>query len=158
MTQDNKDRTKPSIGRVGAIEADEKVPPADQALLAAIIGPWVPMERYRFTISDGDSFEHAGEAVYASPLAAEAHATQVAKELSEDGDTWHGGWISVDDTRGNEIARVPIGIERTPTKSEVARRSSQLAIRKSNTIILRLDEAAARRAGRPPDRDPDRDD
>ena len=116
------------------------------------------MERYRFTIADGDSFEHAGEAVYASPLAAEAHATQVAKELSEDGDTWHGGWISVDDTRGNEIARVPIGIERTPTKSEVARRSPQLAIRKSNTIILRLDEAAARRAGRPPDRDPDRDD
>jgi hypothetical protein len=109
------------------------------------------MERYRFTISDGISFEHVGETVYASPLAAEAHATQVAKELSEDGDTWHGGWISVDDARGNEIARVPIGIGRPLTKSEAARRRSRQAIRKSNAVILRLDEAAARRARRPPD-------
>ena len=68
-----------------------------------------PVERYRFTISDGDSFEHIGEATYASPLAAEAHAIQIARELSEDGDTWHGGWISVTDTLGNEIALVPIG-------------------------------------------------
>ena len=66
------------------------------------------MERYRFIISDGDSFEHVGEAAYASPLAAEAHATQIAKELSED-DTWHGGWISVEDTRGNQIAKISIG-------------------------------------------------
>ena len=124
--------------------------------MAAIIGPWVPMERYRFTISDGDSFEHVGEAVYASPLAAEAHAIQIAKELSED-DTWHGGWISVDNSRGDEIARVPIGIERTLTKSEAARRNSQQAIRKSNALIQRLDGAAARRARRPPGCD-DRDD
>jgi hypothetical protein len=68
------------------------------------------MERYRFIISDGNSFEHVGEAAYANPLAAEAHAIQVARELSED--SWHGGWISVEDTRGNEIARVPIGIGR----------------------------------------------
>jgi len=112
--------------------------------------------RYRFTISDGDSFEHVGEAVYASPLAAEAHAIQIAKELSED-DTWHGGWISVDNSRGDEIARVPIGIERTLTKSEAARRNSQQAIRKSNALIQRLDGAAARRARRPPGCD-DRDD
>jgi hypothetical protein len=89
-----------------------------------------------------------GEAAYASPLAAEAHATQIAKELSED-DTWHGGWISVDDSRGYEIARVPIGNERTLTKSEAARRNSQQAIRKSNTLIQRLGEAAAKRARRP---------
>ena len=114
------------------------------------------MVRYRFTISDGDSFEHVGEAVYASPLAAEAHAIQIAKELSED-DTWHGGWISVDNSRGDEIARVPIGIERTLTKSEAARRNSQQAIRKSNALIQRLDGAAARRARRPPGCD-DRDD
>jgi hypothetical protein len=38
-----------------------------------------------------------GEAPYAGPLAAEAHAVQIAKELSED-DTWHGGWISVEDS------------------------------------------------------------
>src|SRR5258705_1632279 len=88
------------------------------------------MERYRFIISDGDSFEPVGEAAYASPLAAEAHATQIAKELSED-DTWYGGWISVEDIRGNQIARAPIGIGRTPTKSEAARRPSQQAIRKS---------------------------
>jgi hypothetical protein len=114
------------------------------------------MERYRFIISDGDSFEHVGEAAYASPLAAEAHAIQIAKELSED-DTWHGGWISVDNSRGDEIARVPIGIERTLTKSEAARRNSQQAIRKSNALIQRLDGAAARRARRPPGCD-DRDD
>jgi hypothetical protein len=114
------------------------------------------VERYRFTISDGDSFEHVGEAVYASPLAAEAHAIQIAKELSED-DTWHGGWISADNSRGDEIARVPIGIERTLTKSEAARRNSQQAIRKSNALIQRLDGAAARRARRPPGCD-DRDD
>jgi hypothetical protein len=110
---------------------------------------WVPVERYRFTISDGNSFEHVGEAVYASPLAAEAHAIQVARELSEDGDTWHGGWISVTDSRGHEIALLPIGIERTLTKSEAARRRSQQAIRKPKTLIQRLDEA--RRTRRPPD-------
>ena len=116
---------------------------------AADIGRWAPVERYRFTISDGDSFEHVGEWAYASALAAEAHATQIAKELSED-DTWHGCWISVDDSRGNEIARVPIIRGKTLTKSEAARRSSQQAIRKSNTFICGLDEAAARRARRPP--------
>jgi hypothetical protein len=42
------------------------------------------MERNRFISSDGNCFEHVGEAAYASPLAAEAHATQIAKELSED--------------------------------------------------------------------------
>ena len=68
-----------------------------------------PVERYRFTISDGNSFDHVEEATYASPLAAEAHAILIARELSDDGDTWHGGWISVTDTRGNEIALVPIG-------------------------------------------------
>jgi hypothetical protein len=67
------------------------------------------VERYRFIISDGDGFEHVSEAVYVGPLAAEAHAIQIAKELSED-DSWHGGWISVDDTCGNEIARVTIGL------------------------------------------------
>jgi hypothetical protein len=67
------------------------------------------MERYRVTISDGDSFERIGEAVYAGPLAAEANAMQVARESSKDGDTWHGGWISVTDSRGHEIALVPIG-------------------------------------------------
>ena len=40
----------------------------------ANITPGMPVERYCFTIADGDSFEHAGEAVYASPVAAEAHA------------------------------------------------------------------------------------
>jgi hypothetical protein len=84
----------------------------------------------------GDSFEHVGEAVYASSVAAEAHAIQIAKELSED-HTWHGGWISVHDSRGNEFARVSIGIERTLTKSEAARRNSQQAIRKSNTLPRR---------------------
>jgi hypothetical protein len=79
------------------------------------IEPWVPVERYRFIISDGGSFEHVGEWQYASPLAADAYAIQIARELSED-DTWHGGWISVEDTRGNEIARVAIGIEKTLTK------------------------------------------
>ena len=113
------------------------------------------MERYRFTISDGDSFEHIGEAVYVGPLVAEAHAIQIARELSEDGDTWHGGWISVWDTSGNEIARVPIGIGRTLTRSEAARRSSLQALRKSNTLISRLDEAPARRARRPPGCDSD---
>ena len=77
--------------------------------MTATLDRGVPVERYRFTISDGDSFEHVGEAVYASPLAAEAHAIQIAKELSED-DTWHGGWISVTDLHGSEITRVPIGI------------------------------------------------
>ena len=124
--------------------------------MTATLDRGVPVERYRFTISDGDSFEHVGEAVYASPLAAEAHAIQIAKELSED-DTWHGGWISVENSRGDEIARVPIGIERTLTKSEAARRNSQQAIRKSNALIQRLDGAAARRARRPPGCD-DRDD
>ena len=75
------------------------------------VEPWVPVERYRFIISD----EHVGEWQYASPLAADAYAIQIARELSED-DTWHGGWISVEDTRGNEIARVAIGIEKTLTK------------------------------------------
>ena len=124
--------------------------------MTATLDRGVPVERYRFTISDGDSFEHVGEAVYASPLAAEAHAIQIAKELSED-HTWHGGWISVHDSRGNEFARVSIGIERTLTKSEAARRNSQQAIRKSNALIQRLDGAAARRARRPPGCD-DRDD
>jgi hypothetical protein len=100
-------------------------------------GRWAPVERYRFTISDGNSFEHVGEALYASPLAAEAHAIQIARELSEDSDTWHSGWISVTDSRGDEVALVPIGLEREPTKSET--------IRKSNSLIRRLDEAAARR-------------
>jgi hypothetical protein len=45
------------------------------------------VEQYRFIISDGDSFEYVGEWPYTSPLAAEAHATQIAKDLSED-DTW----------------------------------------------------------------------
>ena len=113
------------------------------------------MERYRFTIWDGDSFEYVGEWVYVSPRAAEAQAIQVAKELSEDDDTWHGGWISVDDSRGHEIAKVPIGIGRTLTRSEAARRSSLQALRKSNTLISRLDEAPARRARRPPGCDSD---
>ena len=65
-----------------------------------------------------------------------AHAIQIAKELSED-HTWHGGWISVHDSRGNEFARVSIGIERTLTKSEAARRNSHQAIRKSNTLPRR---------------------
>jgi hypothetical protein len=81
----------------------------------------VPVERYRFTIWDGESFDYMGEWVYVSPLAAEAHAIQLAKELAEDDDTWHGGWISVNDMRGNDIARVSIGIGRTLTKSEAAR-------------------------------------
>ena len=80
--------------------------------IAASIGPRTPVERYRLIISDGNSFEHVGEAPYASPLAAEAHAIQIARELSED-DSWHGGWISVCDSRGNEIARVPIRIDGT---------------------------------------------
>ena len=67
------------------------------------------MERYRFIISDGDSFEHVSVGAYANLQVAKAHATLVAKELSED-DTWHGGWISVNDSRDNEIARVTIGI------------------------------------------------
>ena len=91
------------------------------------------MERYRFTIWDADSFEYVGEWVYVSPLAAEAQAIQVAKELSEGDDTWHGGWISVENSRGYEIAKVPIGIGRTFTKYE----------------------AAARRTGRPTDCDDD---
>jgi hypothetical protein len=69
-----------------------------------------PVERYRFIISDGDSFEQAIDAAYVNPVAAEAHAAQITKELSEDG-TWHGGWILVIDMRGNEVARVPISSE-----------------------------------------------
>ena len=112
------------------------------------------MERFRLTISDGDCFEHVGEASYVSPLAAEAHAIQIAKELAEDGDTWHHGWITVEDSRGNIIvAKVPIGIDRTLTKSESALRNSQQAIRKSTALIHRLDEAAARGRRRPPDSD-----
>ena len=111
------------------------------------------MERYRFIISDGNSFEHVGEAAYANPLAAEAHAIQIAKELSED-DTWHGGWISVEDIRGNQIAKVSIGIDRPLTKSPFGGIPSKRR-RKSNMLIRRLDEAAARRAGRPPDCDSD---
>ena len=44
----------------------------------------MPVEWYRFTISDEGSFAHVGEWAYASPLAAEAHAIQIVKELSED--------------------------------------------------------------------------
>jgi hypothetical protein len=113
----------------------------------------LPVERFRLTISDGDCFEHVGEASYVSPLAAEAHAIQIAKELAEDGDTWHHGWITVDDSRGNIVAKVPIGIDRTLTKSESALRNSQQAIRKSTALIHRLDEAATRRGRRPPDSD-----
>ena len=91
------------------------------------------MERYRFTIWDSDIFEYVGEWVYVSPLAAEAQAIQVAKELSEGDDTWHGGWISVENSHGYEIAKMPIGIGKTFTKYE----------------------AAARRTGRPPDCDDD---
>ncbi|MDA9407689.1 DUF6894 family protein [Bradyrhizobium sp. CCBAU 45384] len=76
------------------------------------------MERYRFTIWDADSFEYVAEWEYVSALAAEAEATQVAKELSEGDDTWHGGRISVENSRGYEIAKVPIGIGRTLTKSD----------------------------------------
>jgi hypothetical protein len=79
------------------------------------------MERYRFTIWDDDSFEYVGEWVYVSPLAAEAEAIRVAKELSEGDDTWRGGWISVENWRGYEIAKVPIGIVRALTKSEPIR-------------------------------------
>ena len=68
------------------------------------------MERYRFIISDGDSFEHAIEAAYVSPVAAEAHTALTTKELSGDG-TCHGGRILVIDMRGNEVARVPISSE-----------------------------------------------
>jgi hypothetical protein len=93
----------------------------------------MPVERYRFTIWDGDSFEYVGEWVYVSPRAAEAQAIQVAKELSEGDDTWHGGWISVENSRGYEIAKMPIGIGKTFTKYE----------------------AAARRTGRPTDCDDD---
>jgi hypothetical protein len=49
------------------------------------------------------------------PQAAEAHAIQIAQELSEDDDTWHGGWISMKDTSGDEIARVAIGFEKPLT-------------------------------------------
>jgi Domain of unknown function (DUF6894) len=73
------------------------------------------VKRYRFLISDGTAFEYVGEGIFARPLAAEAHAVQVAKELSED-DTWHGGWISVTNCEGDEIARVRIDAGRTPTK------------------------------------------
>ena len=93
----------------------------------------MPVERYRFTIWDGDSFEYVGEWVYVSPRAAEAQAIQVAKELSEGDDTWHGGWISVENSRGYKIAKVPIGIGKTFMKYE----------------------AAARRTGRPTDCDDD---
>ena len=106
------------------------------------------LERYRFIISDGYSFEYVGEWAYVNPLAAEADAIRMAEELAQD-DTWHGGWISVTDTRGNGVTRVPID-GRALTKSEIARRNSQRAIRKSKSIIRRLDEAAARRARRPP--------
>jgi hypothetical protein len=91
------------------------------------------VERYRFTIWDGDSFEYVGDWVYVSQLAAEAQAIQVAKELSGGDDTWHGGWIWVENSRGYEIAKMPIGIGRTLTKYE----------------------AAARRTGRLTDRDDD---
>jgi hypothetical protein len=67
------------------------------------------VKRYRFQISDGAAFEYVGEGAFASPLAAEAHAIQVAKELSED-DTWNGGWISVANSEGHEIARVTIDV------------------------------------------------
>ena len=73
------------------------------------------VKNYRFLISDGTAFEYVGEGIFARPLAAEAHAVQVAKELSED-DTWHGGWISVTNCEGHEIARVPIDAGRTPAK------------------------------------------
>jgi hypothetical protein len=55
-------------------------------------------------------------------LDAEAHANQVAKELSED-DTWHGGWVSVTNSQGHEIARVPIDSAGMLTKSEAYYRS-----------------------------------
>lgn len=113
------------------------------------------MERYRFTFWDGDTFEYVGEWVYVSQLAAEAQATQIAKELSEDDDAWHGGWISVTDSRGHEIAKAPIGIGRTLPKSEAVRWRSRQAIRRSNSLIQRLDDAAARRRGRPTDCDHD---
>lgn len=99
------------------------------------------MERYRFIVWDGGSFEHVGESVYVIPLAAQAHATQIARELSED-DTWRGGWISVGDSCGNEIARVPIGTGKPLTKSEAVRRKSQQAVQKSKILIRRLGEAA----------------
>ena len=76
------------------------------------------MERYRFTIWDDDSFEYVAEWQCVSALAAEAEAIQIAKELSKGDDTWHGGWISVENWRGCEIAKVPIAIGRTLTKSD----------------------------------------
>jgi len=114
------------------------------------------MERYHFTIADGDYFEHVGEAVYASSLAAES-ACDTDRQGTVGRPHLARRWISVHDSRGNEFARVSIGIERTLTKSEAARRNSQQAIRKSNALIQRLDGAAARRARRPPGCD-DRDD
>lgn len=110
------------------------------------------MERFRFMISDGAAFEYMGEAAFPSFTDANAHATQVAKELAED-DTWHGGLISVRDLNGNEITQVPIGVGRSLTTSEALRRCTPRAAAKSTATILRLDEALARRSGRAPHRD-----
>jgi hypothetical protein len=72
-----------------------------------------------------------GEPVYASALAAEAHAIQIAKELSEDDTARHGGWISVDDSRGDEIARVPIA----PAGSPVTAHSAGITRRRKSFVV-----------------------
>jgi hypothetical protein len=65
------------------------------------------LERYRFRVSDGAAFTHVDEDAFPDSSAAEAHAIQLAKELSRDG-AWYGGWVSVSDSGGDEIARLPI--------------------------------------------------
>jgi hypothetical protein len=70
----------------------------------------------------GGLSDHRFGRVYVSQLAAEAQAIQVAKELSGGDETWHGGWIWVENSRGYEIAKMPIGIGRTLTKYEAAAR------------------------------------
>jgi hypothetical protein len=81
------------------------------------------------TISDGNSFEHVGEPVYARALAAEAHAIRSPRNCRKT--TRHGGWISVDDSRGDEIARVPIspaGSPGTAYSAEITRRRKSFVV------------------------------
>jgi hypothetical protein len=103
------------------------------------------VERYRFTISDGNSFDHVEEATYASPLAAEAHAILIARELSEDGDTWHGGWISVTDTPAMKSRWCRSQRKRA---HQVGGRPAEIA---ASDKKIELVDPPRRRGGSPPD-------
>ncbi|HEU0151219.1 MAG TPA: hypothetical protein VFR21_30640 [Bradyrhizobium sp.] len=68
----------------------------------------VERSRFYFHINNGSCYPDEAGSIFPTSENATQHAINVARELAQH-DSWHGFSVLVTDSRGREIARVPIG-------------------------------------------------